>query len=147
MDKTARTNILFYVILIDIIITSGSFILSYIICKAYILPQIAFNNILVQLPIIVAITTIVLLVYGRYKGVLKFGELEDIYNIFNAICLANILTIVLVVMNAKLINQEELIVPLSIIIVHSVLSFLGLLLSRKAYKSFHDFYLRKNHIN
>ncbi|WP_172436003.1 polysaccharide biosynthesis protein [Sediminicola luteus] len=48
--------------------------------------------------------------------------------------MANILTIVLVVINGKLVMEQDFMVPLSIIIVHSILSFSALVISRLIYK-------------
>ncbi|GLU44906.1 hypothetical protein Musp01_25300 [Muricauda sp. NBRC 101325] len=89
---------------------------------------------LIQLPIIVALTSLIFLFIGIYKGYVKYDTVREVYSIFNAICLANILTIVLVVVNGKLFMETELMVPLSIIIVHSILSFSALAISRYLYK-------------
>lgn len=91
---------------------------------------------LIQLPIIVALTSFIFLFIGIYKGYVKYNTVREVYSIFNAICLANILTIVLVVVNGKLFMEKDLMVPLSIIIVHSILSFSALAISRYLYKFF-----------
>ncbi|MBA4744713.1 hypothetical protein GO009_17035 [Muricauda sp. TY007] len=123
------------VFLIDILLTSISFVLSYFLCSL-ILPDIWNHGMLIQLPIIVALTSFIFLFIGIYKGYVKYNTVREVYSIFNAICLANILTIVLVVVNGKLFMEKDLMVPLSIIIVHSILSFSALAISRYLYKFF-----------
>ncbi|MFN3136168.1 MAG: hypothetical protein ACE37L_00675 [Allomuricauda sp.] len=121
------------VFIIDILLTSVSFVLSYFLCSL-ILPDIWKHGMLIQLPIIVALTSLIFLFIGIYKGYVKYDTVREVYSIFNAICLANILTIILVVVNGKLFMEKDLMVPLSIIIVHSILSFSALAISRYTYK-------------
>lgn len=130
------TNELFpvrLVFLIDILLTGISFILSYFLCS-FILPDIWSHGMLIQLPIIVALTSLIFLFIGIYKGYVNYDKVREVYSIFNAICLTNILTIILVVVNGKLFMEEELMVPLSIIVVHSILSFIAMAASRYIYK-------------
>jgi len=121
------------VFIIDILLTSISFVLSYFLCSL-ILPDIWSHGMLIQLPIIVALTSLIFLFIGIYKGYVKYDTVREVYSIFNAICLANILTIVLVVVNGKLFMEKDLMVPLAIIIVHSILSFSAMAISRFLYK-------------
>ncbi|MEL7123695.1 MAG: polysaccharide biosynthesis protein [Bacteroidota bacterium] len=119
--------------LIDVLLTGMSFILSYVLCSM-IVPDIINHRMLIQLPVVVALTSLIFLSIGIYKGVVKYDRIREVYSIFNAICLANILTIILVVINGKLVMEEDFMVPLSIIIVHSILSFSALVASRFLYK-------------
>ncbi len=121
------------VFLIDILLTGISFILSYFLCSL-ILPDIWNHGMLIQLPIIVALTSFIFLFIGIYKGYVKYDKVREVYSIFNAICITNILTIILVVVNGKLFMEKELMVPLSIIVVHSILTFSALVVSRYLYK-------------
>lgn len=130
-EKLFPISLLFF---IDAVLTACSFILSYALCS-YILDDINAHRMLIQLPIVVSITSLIFLFIGIYKGIVSTSRLNEVYSIFNAICLANILTIVLVVVNGKLIMEENLVVPLAIIIVHSILSFTALVASRFLYKN------------
>ena len=121
------------VFFIDILLTGISFILSYTLCS-FILPDIWSHGMLIQLPIIVALTSLIFLFIGIYKGYVKYDKVREVYSIFNAICLTNILTIILVVVNGKLFMEQDLMVPLSIIVVHSILSFVALAASRYLFK-------------
>lgn len=121
------------VFFLDLFLTALSFVISYGLCSL-ILPDLSSHGMLIQLPIIVALSSLIFLYIGIYNGIVKADRIREVYSIFNAICLANILTIVLVVINGKLIMEEDLMVPLSIIIVHSILSFSALVASRWLYK-------------
>jgi len=112
-----------------------SFVLSYYLCSL-ILPDIWSHGMLMQLPIIVALTSFIFLFIGMYKGYVKYDKVREVYSIFNAICLTNILTIILVVVNGQLFAENNLMVPLSIIVVHSILSFTALVASRYSFKYF-----------
>lgn len=129
-EKFFPISLLFF---IDALLTAFSFVGSYALCS-YIVDDISAHSMLVQLPIVVSLTSLIFLFIGIYKGFVKTNGLQEVYSIFNAICLANILTIILVVVNGKLILEENLMVPLAIIIVHSILSFTALALSRVLYK-------------
>lgn len=130
-EKLFPISLLFF---IDALLTAFSFMVSYALCS-YILDDISAHSMLIQLPIVVSLTSIIFLFIGIYKGFVKTNGLQEVYSIFNAICLANILTIILVVVNGKLILEQDLMVPLAIIIVHSILSFTALVVSRVLYKN------------
>ncbi|KPM30197.1 Putative capsular polysaccharide biosynthesis protein [Croceitalea dokdonensis DOKDO 023] len=131
------------VFLLDVLLTAFSFVVSYALCSL-ILPDINSHKMLLQLPIVVAISSMIFLFIGIYKGFVKTDRLREVYSIFNAICLANVLTIVLIVINGKLIMEKDLMVPLSIIVVHSILSFTALVASRWLYKRI-IFHLKKTY--
>ena len=137
--RNQRLNSIGLIFLIDITLTAISFIASYKICTT-IWPELSEQRILIQLPVIIAITSLIFLLIGHSKGVVKYSRTKEVYSIFNAICLANILTIVLVVVHSKVVtnNENSFLIPVSIIIVHSLLSFISLLLSRFLFKAFHD---------
>ncbi len=122
------------VLTIDIFIVSISFILSY-----FILFNMTMNfdvkKLLLQLPIVSIISLISFLIIGSYKGVVRHTGVRDVYNIFNAICLFSIFTIILVVINRKIDLINSFTVPLTIIIIHSLLSFIGLTASRYMFKA------------
>jgi len=140
-EKIFPISLLF---IIDALLTAFSFITSYALCS-YIIDDIDAHSMLIQLPIVVSLTSLIFLFIGVYKGFVKTSRLNEVYNIFNAICLANILTIVLVVVNGRLMLEEDLMVPLAIIIVHSILSFSALVISRILYKNLLN-RLVKNHV-
>jgi FlaA1/EpsC-like NDP-sugar epimerase len=84
---------------------------------------------------ILGIAAISFFVTNSYKGVVRHTGLKDVYNIFNAICLASIVTIFFVIVNKKFIFIEDFTIPLSIIIINSLLSFVMLTASRYVFKT------------
>tara|TARA_R110002020_G_scaffold164412_5_gene351102 strand:- start:10836 stop:12602 length:1767 start_codon:yes stop_codon:yes gene_type:complete len=75
------------------------------------------------------------LITGSYKGVIRHTGVRDVYNIFNAICLSSIITIFMVILNREMNYMEDFTVPLSIIIIHSLLAFMALSASRYVFKT------------
>jgi FlaA1/EpsC-like NDP-sugar epimerase len=125
------------VLAIDVLIVSFSFILSY-----FILFNLTLNfdveKLFLQLPLVAFISLLAFLMIGSYKGVVRHTGVRDVYNIFNAICLSSIITILLVVMNRKYDFVDNFTVPLTIIIIHSLISFIGLTSSRYIFKALYN---------
>jgi len=93
------------------------------------------GKLLLQLPFVVAIGAVSFLITGSYKGVVRHTGVRDVYNIFNAICLSSIITIFMVILNREMDIMEGFTVPLSIIIIHSLLNFIALTASRYVFKT------------
>ncbi|NAS11510.1 SDR family NAD(P)-dependent oxidoreductase [Poritiphilus flavus] len=132
---TQRVNSVGLIFIIDIILTAVSFIASYGICTS-IWPELRGDKMLIQLPVIIAISCLIFLAIGTSKGFVKYDRVTEVYKIFNAICLANVLTIVLIVVHGSVVmdSDNSFLIPLSIIIVHSFLSFAALVASRYLYR-------------
>jgi len=131
---------------IDIAIVAISFVLSY-----FIRFNLTFNfdvdRLFVQLPWISLIALFSFLMVGSYKGVVRHTGVRDVYNIFNAICLASILSIFLVLANRKFQLADNFTIPLSIIIINSLISFIALVTSRYLFKSLFHNYLNERRFN
>jgi len=132
------------VLVIDVIIVAISFALSYII-RFNLTLNFDVNQLFIQLPIVALIAIGAFLITGSYKGVIRHTGVRDVYNIFNAICLASILTILLVLGNRQLEYINGFTIPLSIIIIHSLLGFIGLIASRYVFKALYHNVLTKNY--
>nr|WP_321413127.1 nucleoside-diphosphate sugar epimerase/dehydratase [uncultured Allomuricauda sp.] len=121
------------VLLIDLCIVSFSFILAYTIRF-----NLSFNfevkRLTIQLPIIMILFLISFLIVGSYKGVVRHTGIKDVYAIFNAVCLASIGAIAVVVLNRFMDFMEGFTIPLSIIIINSLLAFVALAASRFVFK-------------
>ena len=128
------------VLFIDVVIVSMSFILSYFVLFNLTL-KFDIEKLYIQLPIVALISLISFLIIGSYKGVVRHTGVRDVYNIFNAICLFSIIIIVMVVLNRKFEVMNNFTVPLTIIIIHSLLSFIGLTASRYVFKAIYNSYV------
>lgn len=125
------------VLLIDLITVAFSFALSYLIFF-----NLTFDfdveQLLVQLPWVAIIALASFLLVGSHKGVVRHTGIRDVYNIFNAICLSSILLIFLVITSRQLGFIPLLTIPLSIIIINSLISFVALTFSRFVYKAMYQ---------
>ncbi|MEP0133057.1 MAG: nucleoside-diphosphate sugar epimerase/dehydratase [Eudoraea sp.] len=119
---------------IDIFLICISFVLSYFI-RFNLTLNFDTERLLFQLPLVAIIAGAAFIVTGSYKGVIRHTGVQDVYNIFNAICLSSILTIFLVIVNRQVNFMEDFTIPLSIIIIHSLISFIALTTSRYIFKS------------
>jgi len=121
------------VLLIDLSIVSVAFILAY-----FIRFNLSFNfdvqKLWAQLPIMVALFLLAFLSAGSYKGVVRHTGIKDVYAIFNAVCLASIGAIGVVMVNRYFDWVDGFTIPLSIIIINSLISFLALSASRFVFK-------------
>ncbi|SMG20088.1 polysaccharide biosynthesis protein [Arenibacter troitsensis] len=122
------------VLAIDLILVAITFIFSYLI-RFNLTLDFDISKLVLQLPIIVLISLVAFFVTGSYKGVVRHTGVRDVYNIFNAICLASIITIFMIILNREMEFMEGFTVPLSIIIIHSLLSFIALTASRYMFKN------------
>ena len=122
------------VLAIDIVTISISFVLSYLI-RFNLTLDFEVGKLLVQLPIVALIALVSFLITGSYKGVVRHTGVRDVYNIFNAICLSSILSIFMVITNRQYDMMEDFTIPLSIIIIHSLIAFLALTATRYLFKS------------
>ena len=104
------------VLFIDLCIVSFSFILAY-----FIRFNLSFNfdvqQLWAQLPIVVLLFLIAFLISGSYKGVVRHTGIKDVYAIFNAVCLASIGAIAVVLINRYMDLVDGFTIPLSIIII------------------------------
>ncbi|MEA1787624.1 nucleoside-diphosphate sugar epimerase/dehydratase [Arenibacter sp. GZD96] len=122
------------VLAIDVSIISFSFILSYLI-RFNLTLDFDSAKLFVQLPLVAFIALIAFLFTGSYKGVVRHTGVKDVYNIFNAICLSSILTIFMVIVNRQFNFMDNFTIPLSIIIIHSLIGFILLTASRYIFKT------------
>lgn len=134
VNRVKKNTSKWIVLVIDLLSIAITFILSYVI-RFNLTLDFEVNMLLIQLPIILLIGLVSFLITGSYKGVIRHTGVRDVYNIFNAICLSSIVTIFMVILNRETQIMEGLTVPLSIIIIHSLLSFLMLTASRYVFKT------------
>ncbi len=125
------------VLCIDLITVIFSFILSYFI-RFNLTLNFEVKNLLVQIPLVAVASLLAFLIVGSYKGVVRHTGVRDVYNIFNAVCLFSILIIFVVMVNGQMNILSQFTIPLSIIIINSLITFVGLAASRFVFKSFYN---------
>ena len=117
------------VLCVDLLMIAASFFLAYLIRFNFSL-SFDVSKWAIQLPGIVLIALIAFLITGSYKGEFRHTGVGDVSNIFKAICLLCVLVFLLMVINRQLGIFPEFSIPLSIVILFSLLSFSGLIASR-----------------
>ena len=122
------------VLIIDLGTVAFAFILSYLI-RFNLTLYFEVANLMVQLPLVLITALIAFLIVGSYKGVVRHTGVRDVYNIFNAVCLSSILVIFVVLANRVFGIFSLFTIPLSIIIINSLITFIGLTASRFVFKS------------
>ena len=131
------------VLIIDLGIVSVSFILAY-----FIRFNLSFNfdvqRLWTQLPIVVSLFLLAFFISGSYKGVVRHTGIKDVYAIFNAVCLASIGAIAVVMVNRYSGFDNEFTIPLSIIIINSLLTFIALAASRYVFKMSYEALMNRN---
>lgn len=128
------------VLAIDVVIVSFSFFLTY--CIRFDLSfDFEVDKLFFQLPVVAFISMVSFLIIGSYKGVVRHTGVRDVYNIFNAICLSSILAITVVLINRQWDLFENFTIPRSIIIIHSLIGFIGLTVSRYVFKALYNNFL------
>nr|WP_299172585.1 nucleoside-diphosphate sugar epimerase/dehydratase [uncultured Allomuricauda sp.] len=131
------------VLAIDLVIVCIAFVLSY-----FVRFNLTFNfeveNLLIQVPLVAIVALFSFLIIGSYKGVVRHTGIKDVYNIFNAICLTSIFTIFIVLAYRFFGAEKGFTIPLSIIIISSLISFVGMVASRFVFKVFYLKVLNEN---
>src|SRR5690606_26669329 len=132
-SKCSRYASKWTVLSIDLCIVAISFVLAY--CIRF---NLSFNfdvqNLWTQLPIVVALFLVAFIITGSHKGVVRHTGIKDVYAIFNAVCLASIGAITVVMFNRYMDLVDGFTIPLSIIIINSLLTFMSLAASRYVFK-------------
>lgn len=131
------------VLAIDVAIVCIAFVLSYFV-RFNLTFDFEVENLLIQVPLVAIIALFSFLIVGSYKGVIRHTGIKDVYNIFNAICLTSILTIFIVLSYRFFGTERSFTIPLSIIIINSLIGFVGMVASRYIFKVFYLNVLNKN---
>lgn len=141
-SNVKRFSSKWHVLLIDVVVTSICFAIAYIIRFNFTL-DFDREYLLVQLPFVATVATASFLMVGSYKGVVRHTGIKDVYSLFNSICLSSIISIFFVLINKTLGILDSFTIPLSIIVIHSLVAFIALTGSRYFYKSVYESFKNK----
>ena len=131
------------VLFIDLVTIGVSFVLSYLI-RFNLTLGFDVSKLPIQLAYVLGIALIAFLITGSYKGIVRHTGIRDIYNIFNAVCLFSVITILIVIVNRRFDFYPEYTIPLGIIIINSLLAFIGLTASRFVFKYLYNSLVNNN---
>lgn len=114
---------------IDLLIVGICFMLAYLI-RFNMSLNFDMSAMAQQLPVVLLLTLLAFRIMSTYKEAFLSTGRQEVSIIFTAVALSGIFLILFVVINAKWEIISSFTIPLSIIIIHSVLSFFGLTASR-----------------
>jgi FlaA1/EpsC-like NDP-sugar epimerase len=86
---------------------------------------------------------IVFLIIGSYKGLFDHSGAQDVGKVFRAIGLSSLLLFVLIVINHTWQVSPQFNIPLSIIVIYSLLSIVGMTVSHAVIKAFYNALVNK----
>ncbi|MCL6295013.1 polysaccharide biosynthesis protein [Jejuia spongiicola] len=118
---------------IDLAIVLLTFFATYLVRFNFTL-NFDINQFLFQLPFLFIIATFSFLVIGSFKSVIRHTGFTDVVNLFKSVALMSLLSIVFVLFNRITNIIPEFTIPLSIIVMHALLSFVTLSASRLLFK-------------
>ena len=122
---------------VDMSIIAITFFMAYFI-RFNLTLNFDIEMLLVQFPLLVITAAISFLYTRSYKGVVRHTGFKDLTTIFNAILLLALLNIALVSINKVTHTIAGYTIPKSIIIIHSLLSFVAL----SSYRLLFSLYIR-----
>lgn len=135
---------LWMVFAIDTIIVALAFCLSSLIGFSLKL-NFDFNQFLLQLSVILFLASVSFLLMGSFKNIIRHTGFTDIVNLFKAVSFMTILTGLFMILNKKLLIISGFKIPLSILIIYALTSFILLSSSRLMFKNYYN-YLRCKHL-
>lgn len=125
----------------DMSIITVCFILAYFI-RFNLSLEFDLSKLWLQVPLVCIMFLMAFLITGSYKGVIRHTGIKDIYKLFNAICLSSIGLIFFIVFNRIVEIVPDFTIPLSIIIINSLLTFVGLTVSRYFIKISYEYLMK-----
>ena len=131
------------VLAIDLFTIGISFFLAYLI-RFNLNMNFDVSKMALQLPAVVLIALIAFLLMGSYKGTVRQYVVRDLYTVFKAMGISTMFIILLIVINHNWEIYPAFNIPLSIIIIYSLLSIVGLTASRYVFKGMYKAFVNKD---
>ena len=129
MTKLIRARFIKYnlprklVLLADLAITAGAFLLAYVLRFNFNLTQVSVAQVLTQLCcIILPLYLVAFLWSGSYRSILRHSSIDDAIRFFNAITAASIAALLIVFLTHNFQVPPNWVLSTSIVIIHGVLS-------------------------
>jgi len=110
---------------IDLALVVATFFMAYFIRFNFTL-NFDLNQFFVQVPVLLAITSISFLLVGSFKSVIRHTGFTDVVNVFKAVSLTAIFTTFAILINTVFNIIPDFTIPKSIIVVHALISFVVL---------------------
>ncbi|HEX9600849.1 MAG TPA: nucleoside-diphosphate sugar epimerase/dehydratase [Mariniflexile sp.] len=130
---------------IDLAIVLFTFCASYFIRFNFTL-NFDFTQFLFQIPVVLFLAAVSFLFIGSFKSVIRHTGFTDVVNLFKSISLMSMLSVLFVLINRELEIIKGFTIPLSILVMHTLLSFVLLSSSRLLFKMVYN-YLKCKYIS
>ncbi|MFB9057620.1 polysaccharide biosynthesis protein [Mariniflexile ostreae] len=118
---------------IDLLTVLSTFFIAYIIRFNFTL-NFDLNQFLVQLPVLLVVAIFCFLLIGSFKSVIRHTGFTDVMNLFKSISLMSAILVLCVLFNRTSGSVPGFTIPLSIIVMHALISFVALSASRLLFK-------------
>lgn len=123
---------------IDLVAVLSTFFIAYIIRFNFTL-NFDIKQFLIQLPVLLVVASLSFLVVGSFKSVIRHTGFADVMNVFKSISLMSLILIGCVLFNRITGSVQGFTIPLSIIVMHALISFVALSSSRLLFKILYKF--------
>jgi FlaA1/EpsC-like NDP-sugar epimerase len=130
---------------IDVMTVVCAFYFSYLI-RFDLSLNFELKQLLSQLPIVVLVSSLSFFIFGTYKNAVRYTGLSDIISLFKSVILTNATLGLFVIVNNNFIIIPEFTIPLSIVLIHLLISVFFLSFSRLLFKSYYK-YLKNNKLS
>ncbi|KAA5825581.1 polysaccharide biosynthesis protein [Algibacter amylolyticus] len=118
---------------IDLVLILVAFFAAYVIRFNFTL-NFDVNQFLVEIPFLMVVSALSIFIVGSFKSVIRHTGFTDVVNVFKSVALMSLLCIAFVLTNRITDIIPGFTIPLSIIVIHALLSFVILSASRLAFK-------------
>ncbi|OEK08470.1 polysaccharide biosynthesis protein [Flavivirga aquatica] len=118
---------------IDLAIVLLTFFSAYFIRFNFTL-DFDLNQFFIQLPFVLVVSAISFSIVGSFKSVIRHTGFTDVVNLFKSIVLMSLASVIFVLFNRLTNLISGFTIPLSIIVIHALLSFVALSSSRLLFK-------------
>ena len=121
------------ILAIDLAIVLATFFIAYLIRFNFTL-NFDLNQFFIQLPFMAAVATLSFLLIGSFKSVIRHTGFTDVINLFKSVAIMSLICITAVSANRAFDILPGFTIPLSIVVMHALLSFVVLSASRLLFK-------------
>jgi FlaA1/EpsC-like NDP-sugar epimerase len=118
---------------IDLFIVLATFFIAYFVRFNFTF-DFDISQFLFQLPFVFTISAVSFLIVGSFKSVIRHTGFTDVVNVFKAITLMSVISAFLVFANRSFNVIADFTIPISIIVIHALFSFVALSGSRLLFK-------------
>lgn len=127
-----------FVLAFDVTLVLLTFFIVYFI-RFHLTINFNIENFLKDLPIVAVLSIISFLCMGTYKRIIRYTGVMDLLNVFAACLLIGFLAMVAVAINKTYAILPGITIPKSIIILHTLLSFVVLAMARITFRTAYKF--------